>query len=200
MCGETVLEVVGNQQQNVSWDGFGFDVTVPDGAVPSGITISLAVKAILAGQFKFPDNTHLVSAIYWVSASKAFCKEVSVKIQHCAIIDSEEEASNYSFVVGKCSQKDLPYTFKLVKGVFSPRSQLATISVKQFSFFGAGFIGEEEDLKRRFLAYSFLKEVTATNWEIAFLITVKSDLMLQVGNSFIAILVYCKSWGGCGVQ
>ena len=137
VCGETVLEITGSKQQKVSWESHGFHLTVPEGAVPSGVTVSVAVKAILAGQFRLPENAQLVSAIYWVFASEIFLEKVSVHIEHCAKISSEEEASNYKMIVGKCSQESLPYTFQIKDGVFSPKSQLATISVRQFSYFAA---------------------------------------------------------------
>ena len=120
VCGETVLEITGSEQQKLSWDGYGFHLSVPDVAVPSDVTISLAVKAIISGQFQLPDDTHLVSSIYWVSASRLFDKEVSVHLEHCGIIDSEEEAYNYKFIVGKCSQKNLPYRFRTCDAVFPP--------------------------------------------------------------------------------
>ena len=40
----------------------------------------MGVKVILAGQFKFPENSQLISAIYWVSSSVEFVKEVAVNI------------------------------------------------------------------------------------------------------------------------
>ena len=179
-CGETVLEIIGAKQQKLSWEGYGFHIAVPDRAVSSDVTISLAVKCILSGQFELPEDAHLVSAIYWVSASEMLQKEVSVHIQHAAIISSEEEASNFKFIVGKCSQKNLPYTFKIISGGFSPQSQLATISVKQFSFFAAIFRGKKKDLKLQYLACTFLKQVYPTNWEFSFLVTVDMEPMLQV--------------------
>ena len=61
---ETVLEVVGDKPQKVEWPGYGFFIEVPEGAVPPGVTASVGVKVILAGQFKFPENSQLISAIY----------------------------------------------------------------------------------------------------------------------------------------
>ena len=137
VCGETVVEDTGSEHQKVSWHDYGFHLSVPDGAVSSDVTVSLAVKAIMSGQFQLPDDTHLVSSIYWVSASQLFEKEVSVHLEHCAIINSEEETSNYKFIIGRCSQKNLPYKFKIRDAVFSLQSHLGTITVRQFSFFAA---------------------------------------------------------------
>ena len=130
MCGEALLEITGSKQQKVSWESHGFHLTIPEGAVPSGVTVNVAVKAILAGRFELPADAQLISPIYWVSSSETFLKKVSVHIQHCDQIVSKEEASNYKMIVGKFSQESLPYKFQIKDGIFSSGSQLATISVK----------------------------------------------------------------------
>ena len=175
VCGETLLEITGSKQQKLSWESHGFHLTIPEGAVPSGSTVSVGVKAILAGQFELPEDTQLVSAIYWVSASQLFLKKVSVHIQHCAIITSQEEASNYKMIVGKCSQDSLPYTFQIRDGIFSPESQLATISVKQFSFFAAVYKWLLGSNKCQYISHCYYKlhPDRPTSWMLHFMITQK---------------------------
>ena len=85
-CGETVLEIIGSRYQKVCWKGYGFQVTIPEGAVFKDATVHLAVKSILSGQFKLPDDACLVSDIYWVTAREKFLKAVSVHIQHLSLI------------------------------------------------------------------------------------------------------------------
>ena len=80
VSGETVLEVVGEKSQKVEWPGYGFYIEVPDGALSPGVTASVAVEVILAGQFKLTKDSQLISAIYWISV---FLKEIGVNIQHC---------------------------------------------------------------------------------------------------------------------
>ena len=53
VCGQTVLEVVGNKSQKLEWPGYGFYLEVPDEALPPGVTASVAVKVTLAGQFQY---------------------------------------------------------------------------------------------------------------------------------------------------
>ena len=181
MCAKTLMEFTGSKQQKVSWDNHGFCLTIPKGAVPSGDTVSVAVKAILAGQFELPEDAQLVSAIYLVSASKTFLKEVSVQIQHCARITSEEEASNYKMIVGKSSQERLPYTFQIRDGVFLPGSQLATISAKQFCFIGTirqwlfGRNNTQYMGQSQYMSHCYLKcrSDRPTSWKLRFLITQK---------------------------
>ena len=130
---ETVLEVVGDMPQKVEWPGYGFYIEVPEGAVPPGVTASVGVKVILAGQFKFPENSQLISAIYWVSSSMVFLKEVAVNIQHCAVTRSEDQCSQFKFIIAKCSQKELPYTFREREGLFNTHTHYGAIKLKQFS-------------------------------------------------------------------
>ena len=134
MCGETVFEVLSDKlPQKLVWSGYGFNVEVPAGALPPGVTANVAVRAIFRGPFSLPKNSELVSAIYWVSCSEVFLKHVAVNIQHCAVISSDEESTKFKFIIAKCSQ-DLPYKFVERDGVFNAHSQYATIQLKQFSF------------------------------------------------------------------
>ena len=110
----------------LEWSGYGFYLEVPEGAHPPGVTASVAVKVILAGQFKFP-------VIYWISASEMFLKEVAVNIQHCTIVMSQEKTSKFRFIIAKCSQKELPYRFRVREEIFNPNTQHTTINLKQFS-------------------------------------------------------------------
>ena len=135
--GETVLEVVGDKPQKLLWPGYGFYLEVPDGALAPGVTASVGVMMILPGQFRLPENTQLISAIYWISSNEVFLKKVAINIQHCAVITTKEQCSKFRFVVAKCSQKVLPYTFEEREGLFNIHTPYAAIKVKQFSMFAA---------------------------------------------------------------
>ena len=159
VCGETVLEVVGDKPQKLKWPGYGFYIEVPDGTLPPGVTASVGVKVILKGQFKLPENSQLISAVYWISSSVVFLKEVAVNIQHCAVIRSEEQCYNCKFIIAKCSQEILPYRFKVKAGLFNVHTQYATIKLKQFSLVGAT---APEDTELRYLGLKFYKPIPHT--------------------------------------
>ena len=127
---------MGDKPQKLEWPGYGFYIEVPEGALPPGVTASVRVKAILGGQFKFPENSRLVSALYWISSSEEFLKEVAVNIEHCAVIKTREQGSSFRFIIAKCSQTVVPYTFKEREGVFNPHTQYGTIKLKRFSVVG----------------------------------------------------------------
>ena len=181
VCGETVLEVVGDKSQKLEWLGYGFSLEVPDGALCPGVTASVAVKVILAGQFRLPEGSQLVSAIYWISASEEFQEEVAVNIQHCAIIRSGEECSKFKFIIAKCSQKELPYRFKEKEGVFNPYTQYATIKLKRFSMLGATAPVGPEETSKLCTALKFYKPIPRTaNLEFIFMIVYYLEPVLEV--------------------
>ena len=192
VCGETVLEVVGDKSQQLEWPGYGFCLEVPDGALPSGVTASVAVKVILAGQFQFPDDSQLISAIYWISASEVFLKEVAVNIQHCAVIRSEEECLKFRFIIAKCSQKELPYTFVERKGVFNTHTQYATIKLKRFSMVGITSRGDEQvETEKLYIALKFYKQIlSSVHVDFIFMIVCYLDPVLEV---YICIQ-YCTDY------
>ena len=106
---------------------------VPEGATSGPCDI--AVKAIVAGQFEFPEGTELVSAVYAISASRRL-KSVTLEIQHCVTIRDEEQSQFLGFVRAKCNQPILPYHFELLKdGVFLPGNQYGKLDCPHFSIF-----------------------------------------------------------------
>ena len=176
--GETVLEVVGDKPQKLEWPGYGFYMEVPDGALATRVTASVGVKVILSGQFKIPENRQLISAIYWISSSEVFLKEVTVNIQHFAIITSEEQCSKFSFIIAKCSQKELPYTFREKTGSFNPHTQYGAIKLKQFSL-----VGEtgSEDTELRYTTLKFYKPIPSTVMvDFIFVVVCNHELFLEV--------------------
>ena len=135
VIGETSLSVT-SEAQTFHWAGYGLKVHIPQGSLPAGMEeCRVNIKAALTGQFEFPGETELVSAVYHVQSPVKFSHHLTVEIQHCA---KPTSSSSLGFVIAECSQKELPYTFKPIKkaGVFSPHSSYGSISISQFSFLG----------------------------------------------------------------
>ena len=189
ICGEKVFEVTARSSEKYKWDSHRFQLIVPNGALPPGVTASVAVRSIVTGPFKFPENSELISAIYWISSTHVFLKKVTVHLQHCAMINTEEECSHFKIIIGNCSQ-DPPYEFVVKDGVFVPNSNIASISVTQFSTFGAVWtkpvdrirkffgIAPQPSLQLQYVSLVFHKQLSRTRWEIA-VVTVR-DLPLYV--------------------
>ena len=130
--GEKLFQISGEFPQLLEWEEYGLRIQVPKGATSTPCDI--AIKAIVAGQFEFPEGTDLVSAVYAISVSKKLTQPVILEMQHCVAISSEEQGQFLSFVRAKCNQPDLPYQFKLLDGgSFPPRSDYGKISCSHFS-------------------------------------------------------------------
>ena len=135
VCGEMTVVVHSSGAQQITWEGFGLKLHIDEGSLPAGIhQCTLTIKASLAGQYEFPDNSYLVSAIFWLRCEPMckFTKPVTVEMQHCA--RSENVANlKLKFVRAVCSQKQFPYTFKELGGVFTRHSSYGVIEVNGFS-------------------------------------------------------------------
>ena len=111
----------------------------------------MTIRASINGQFLLPPDLELVSGIYWVSFSKHFSKPVTLSVQHCCNLEDSDQASSLCFVAAKCTQKELPYSFKKrnEKSTFSTESCYGTIELTHFSGVGIGQYKQEEEEARK---------------------------------------------------
>ena len=135
--GETVLEVLGDSNKSLS--GLAMGSTYKFLKEHFLLKHSVAIKVILGGRFQFPENRQLISAIFWISSSTMFLKEVAVNIQHCAVIKNEEQCSTFRFIIAKCSQKLLPYRFREREGLFNPHTHYGVIMQAKTIFTNWGY-------------------------------------------------------------
>ena len=145
------VEVAGEVEFTVSteggsfhWEGYGLRLHVPKDSLPADVgECRINIRVSLSGQFQLPEETDLLSPVFWISAPCKFTKPVTLEIQHCALAEDEAVLSNLSFVSANCSQKDLPYRFKQVSGgVFTKHSTFGSIKLEHFS--GVGVTGSKE--------------------------------------------------------
>ena len=97
----------------------------------------ITIKASLAGQYEFPENSYLVSAVIWLCCEPMckFTKPITVELQHCARSENVADL-NLKFVRAVCSQEKLPYTFKQVRGNFTSHSSRTYGLIELDSFSG----------------------------------------------------------------
>ena len=135
---ETSFVITGSHSHTFEWQGHGLKLHIPEGAMPEehkGCRID--IKACSSGQFSFPNDSQLVSCVYWLSCSQKFLKSVTLEIEHCALVQNPSQSSSLRFVVANCSQLELPYQFKELKqGKFSLQSSYGSIQLSQFSILG----------------------------------------------------------------
>ena len=79
--------IITNAEQYLSWPEFGLSLHVPENSLPEGIEqCSVSIKTRTLGDYKFPKDSHLVSAVYSIKCVPKcrFSEPVTLEIQHCA--------------------------------------------------------------------------------------------------------------------
>ena len=160
---------------------------LPESALPPGVNeCQIQIKASLSGQFKFPEDTELLSSIYWITCPHKFAKVVTVEIQHCATEPEHlQHSSSLTFIVAQCTQEDLPYQFKILSGgVFSPTSRYGSIELTHFSAIGVAFQSLMQWLGLRapksYCARLYYSNSGVHSWEVYFTITWDLELHISV--------------------
>ena len=143
-----------SQGQLVEWNGLKLHICA--GSLPEGIDqCTIMIKVSLAGEYEIPENTSLVSAFFWMRCEPqcTFIKPITVEIQHCS---SKQDRSKLKIVRALCSQKQLPYKFKPLKGgVFDAGSSYGAIEMTGFS--GVGVIEENSTSERMYYSQLFYR-------------------------------------------
>ena len=126
--------IQGNKPQLMNWEKYGLRIGVQEESLSSSETVEAAVVALVGGQFQFPPNTVLVSAVYAVSLSKPLLKRLKLEIQHCVDLTGQPDLAQYlKFAIAPVSTPSLPYQFTLVEGgEFSSNGGYGFIERKDF--------------------------------------------------------------------
>ena len=179
VIGETSV-LITSQAQTFHWPGYGLKLHVPEGALPAELEkCKILIKVGLYGQFELPENTSLVSAVYWLDCEPQckFSQPLTLEIQHCAKFS---QTSRLNFA--RCAQNSPPYTFEILAGgQFSSRSAYGRIQLHSFSLItqllsrlpglASRILGE--DIKYRARLYYLMRRVDRR--EIHFLIAKDLD-------------------------
>ena len=192
VIGETSL-LVTSQAQTFNWIDYGMKLHIPQGSLPTKLEhCKLHIKVGLSGQFSLPKNTSLVSAVYWVDSEPRckFSEAITIEIQHCA---KPMQSSRLSFVRAKCSQKDLPYTFKTMDGgKFTQQTNFGCISLHEFSILSilrSFFVVEDQQQQTLdedpYYHASFYYIGKPTSWKVHFVVTAELD-------AYHAVSGWCK--------
>ena len=163
--------IVLSQGGSLEWKGYGLRLHIPEGSLPADMReYRINIRASLSGQFNFPEDSDLLSPVFWISAPCKFTKPVTLEIQHCALREDEAAlSSNLSFVCAKCSQKKLPYIFRRVDGgVFTTHSSYGSIQLSHFS--GLGVTGRK-GTPRSYCAHLYHTMKQMYDWRYYFVIT-----------------------------
>ena len=177
------------------WERHNFEICIPEDSVdPSSPPSTMAVYASTRGHYQLPDNTELISGVYWIICSQQFSEEhpVTLKLQHCARIKQPEQRSSLSFVTADCTQNTLPYKFKeITGGNFSTDSPRGTIQLSHFSAVGlilkrvsrwlcGGSDESEEEVEKECVVRTYYFPQLPNQFLIHIVITWNVDTFLQV--------------------
>ena len=158
----------------------------------------MTIQASLSGQYQLPDDTELVSGIYWIAFPQKFSQPVTMELQHCACLEHPDQLSSLFFITAKCNQKTLPYQFQpLTGGKFSTNTSYGVIELNHFSGVGVGKRrgkrkgksggrkdkeeeNEEEGEQKCYTARVFYIPQATTTWLMHFTIVCDLELCLKV--------------------
>ena len=121
--------------QTIAWNKFGFKLHVPPEAI-SGHSLNFSIGVSLAGNFRFPRNTTLVSAVYYIHTSTKLLRPVTIEMEHCVLLRNDDTIQSLSFYVAEIYPGLPHYTFQSLRGgVFSSSNLWGSIQVSSFSLF-----------------------------------------------------------------
>ena len=178
VCAETTVVVTNSElSQTFIWKGYGLKLHVPKASLPADVEqCTINIKASLAGQYEFPEDSHLVSAVYWFRCKPSckFAKAVSLEIQHCA---RPENVTKLSFVRAVCTQEELPYIFKELNSCFTNSSSYGLLRLQRFSGIA---ITQKVSQDREYIARLFYLNPTISTYEIHLVVTWNIEAHLTV--------------------
>ena len=129
-----LLLIEGDKPQLMNWERYGLRIGVHGGSLPSHETAEVAVVALVGGQFVFPPNNVLVSAVYEVSLSRPLLWPIKIEIQHCVDLIGRPDIARYlTFAIAPVSCCDPFFRFSIVDGgEFTPGSRYGCIVRERF--------------------------------------------------------------------
>ena len=133
-AGETIFVLRGsNQCQYFNWEKYGISFSAPEGILPPSEICEVTITALVGGEFKLPEGSELVSAVYEISIAKPLLQPLTVSIQHCTLLETSEQCKSLQFVRAPTDDvTTLPYQFEpLLEGRFNPENQYGLISCSQ---------------------------------------------------------------------
>ena len=137
IAGKKLFLIHGDVPQLLNWEEFGLRIGVLKGTLPSSETAKVAVVALVGGQFVFPKNTKVVSAIYALAVSKPLLQPLRLDLQHCVNLVRPSQTRHLKFAIAPVNTPSLPYEFSPVEGgEFTVNSYYGSIYRSKFCLVG----------------------------------------------------------------
>ena len=108
-------------------------------------TVQVTITALVGGEFKFPENTVLVSAVYAVTVYNRLLKPLRLEMQHCVDLTCQPGLSKYlKFAIAPRDTPSSPGQFRIIEGgEFSSDSRYGSIERKELFSCLVCILGEE---------------------------------------------------------
>ena len=149
---------------------------------------TISINCSLGGPYEFPENFHLVSAVYWIRCEPQYTIPVTMTIQHCA---KQENVHRLSFATATGSQGSLPYTFRCGRGNFSSNISEGEINLESISGKIAIAIIQEGSDDRKYTTIPFYQKQTSYTYEIHLVVTWSTTAHLHVSGTFNYMYLTC---------
>ena len=186
LFGKTLLTIT-NAADTFNWEGYGLTVHIQENSLPQDTETrksEFTVEVSTTGQYVFPANSNLVSAVYWFHCEprRNFDKRlILLEIQHCA---KSENASTLRFVTAASYQKQLPYNFKPIEGGrFTSRGAYKYgslyYSIRSLTSCGLAIVQDRSEEKNYYARLFYLSQ-SSLHKEMNFVITLGTDAHLTV--------------------
>ena len=134
IAGQKLFVIQGDHSQSFNWDECGLRLSCSKGALSSpNERCEVAIVALAGGQFKLPERTKLVSAVYGISVSKPLLKPLTLELQHCVALETKDQAGCLKFVRAPLVGCDPNVEFIIMEGgEFCPGSWYGSITRSHF--------------------------------------------------------------------
>ena len=133
-------------------EDMGIEITVPENSLKE--PLELSIHPCFSGPFDLPHGYESASPAYLIKPNKnvEFLKDVTVRIQHYACLQSEEDCEDMVFLsassIPRYRESSPVYVFKEIqgkKGRFRPGDQVGEISLRHFCILKAGIKRKREE-------------------------------------------------------
>ena len=178
--------MITNSPQSFKW--YGLTLLISEGTLPEGVDeCTVSIKASMAGQYQFPEDIQLVSAIFLLRCEPKckFAKPINMEMEHCAA--KSANVSKLSFMKAFCTQKTLPYVFKKIGGHFT-EDLVGTVELNSFSMVATG----QEGCQRQYGASIFYlihqRNISSYCLKIDVVVTWNTEAHLNVSTEFAYIV------------
>ena len=176
----TTLEVVPGQSLSYCWEGFGLNLEAPANALDFNVpSQTLNLLNCNINHFVVPENMELVSGIYWVDFKGEFANPITIKIEHCAILNQPSQFSSLSFVSTEpLTQEAMPYQLQpFPGGVFPQDSCYGSIQLSQSLLMAVVSAGSAT---KSYRALNYYVPKTTTTWYMDLIIIYDLEISIKV--------------------